>query len=192
MVDKQGTVVAVANDAYRSLIGVDLSHEKWVQMALGTASGDEYIVDDPQRDPHHGNTQVLTYATAVRAGGETHGEVLGALGIYFNWEEQGRSIVEDEPTLSDKDKRRTKVFLLDANHKVIACNDQNLLYTPFPLRNEGRTKGSYYNGDEIVAYAKTIGYEEYDGLGWWGCVVQKLENDEALAEKIEGQFTKKK
>jgi hypothetical protein len=28
-----------------------------------------------------------------------------------------------------------------------------------------------------VAFAKTIGYQEYDGLGWWSVIIQKPEKN---------------
>jgi hypothetical protein len=26
----------------------------------------------------------------------------------------------------------------------------------------------------VIAFAKTLGYQEYDGLGWYAAIVQKL------------------
>ncbi len=74
---------------------------------------------------------------------------------------------------------KTTVLLLDGNSRVIATTNPALLFTHFALANPGgQSAGSYYdNSGSIVAYARTLGYEDYDGLGWYGVVVQQLENE---------------
>ncbi|MEM9385589.1 MAG: methyl-accepting chemotaxis protein [Pseudomonadota bacterium] len=186
LTDTAGRVVAVSNANYRKLVGADFSGERWFQRARATSSGDEYVVGDPKADPRHDGHQVLAYGASVRRGGEPNGEMLGTLGVYFDWQEQGRSVVEDEPTLSDGDKKRSTVALLDAKHRVIASTDPSMLWQHYPLQNQDAVRGSYYDDDgHIIAYAKTIGYEEYDGLGWWGLVIQAIEDESQIREKLE-------
>lgn len=185
LTDTAGRVVAVSNGDYRKLVGTDFSDERWFQKARATGSGNDYVVDDPKADPRHDGHQVLTYATSVRRGGEANGEMLGTLGVYFDWQEQGRSIVEDEPTLNEADQSRTTVALLDAKHRVIASTDSKMLWQHYPLQNQDAVKGSYYDDEgHIIAYAKTIGYEEYDGLGWWGLVIQAVEDDAQIRQSL--------
>ena len=60
--------------------------------------------------------------------------------------------------------------------------DINSLYQ---LDRKRQTKGVYTTQDDrIVAFARTIGYEQYDGLGWFGVVEQKRLSDKALMEKL--------
>lgn len=186
LTDTAGRVVAVSNASYRKLVGADFSGERWFQRARATSSGDEYVVDDPKADSRHDGHQVLAYATSVRRGGEPNGEMLGTLGVYFNWQEQGRAIVEDESTLSGSDRSRSTVALLDAKHRVIASTDPAMLWQHYPLQNQGAAKGSYYDDNgHIIAYAKTIGYQDYDGLGWWGLVIQSIEDEAQIRERLE-------
>jgi hypothetical protein len=59
--------------------------------------------------------------------------------------------------------------------RVIAASDDNGILLPFVLEHKGQHKGHYFNDDhEVVAFAKTLGYQEYDGLGWYAAIVQKL------------------
>lgn len=117
---------------------------------------------------------MLIYGTAVRARGETHGRALGALGVYFDWEAQGASIVRNEIALSPGEEDRTDVVLLDGKRRIIASTDAAMLFSPFQLQDEGRPRGSYVDRDgATVAFAKTHGYQEYDGQGWVGVVVQR-------------------
>ncbi|CUS37670.1 Methyl-accepting chemotaxis sensory transducer (fragment) [Candidatus Nitrospira nitrosa] len=70
--------------------------------------------------------------------------------------------------------RRSRVMLPDNNLWVIASSDDKGLLQPFMLEHKGQSKGYYMNIDwEVVALAKTIGYRESDGLGWYAVRVQK-------------------
>lgn len=175
LVDKKGKVIACSNpEEFQNIIGADISSQAWVQGALSTKSGDDYVVDKIYRDPLHNDHLVAVYATAVRQNGEVNGETLGALGVYFNWDEQSRIIVQDEASLTEDEKTRSRVLLLDSDHRIIAASDGQDLLSHFPLKNNGKNKGYYFdNNKNLIAFAKTIGYEEYDGLGWFGVIVQK-------------------
>jgi hypothetical protein len=118
---------------------------------------------------------VAVYATAVRIGGKVDGKAAGVLGVYFDWEEQAKIIVQTEPSLSDDEWKRSRVLLLDHNLRIIASSDNNDLFSQFILDHKNLQKGYYFNSNqELVAFARTIGYQEYDGLGWYAVIVQKL------------------
>lgn len=186
LTDANGQVVASANPRYqRGLIGRSFKLEPWFLAASQCSSGDDYIVDQVKTSPYHEGRDVLVYATGVRAGGKNNGELLGTLGVYFDWQEQGISIVEKEANLPPPVADRTIVMLLDANHRVIASNRPEKKFSTYNLRvNNNEMRGSYYDSDgSIVAFAKTIGYEDYNGLGWYGVVVQETESDETIRER---------
>lgn len=134
---------------------------------------------------HHADREVLVYSTAVRAQGRVDGAALGALGVYFDWQKQGHSIVETEAALPPKVAERTEVMLLDAKGRVIATTRPANRFANFALRHDGRERGNYYDSKgNIVAFARTLGYQEYDGLGWWGVVVQCTEQDDAIKQAL--------
>lgn len=182
LTDTEGRVVATANsDFARHLAGQSLHGETWVRGALRTRSGEAYAVGEVEPSRFHDGRETLVYSTAVRARGAIDGQVLGALGVYFDWQEQGHAIVGKEAALAEDDKARTVVLLLDGQKRVIAASQPGLRFQPFALRDEGRARGSYYDeSGSIVAFARTLGYQEYDGLGWWGVVVQRPEHDDKL------------
>jgi hypothetical protein len=182
LTDANGRVVASANPAHaRALAGQSLAGESWVRAALATTSGEAYAVDTVDRSRHHDNREALVYATAVRQGGAINGRVIGTLGVYFDWQEQGHAIVGKEAALSDEDKKRTAVMLLDGEKRIIAASASGLDMSSFQLLDDGRQRGTYYDADgNVVAFARTLGYQEYDGLGWWGVVVQKPDADDAI------------
>jgi hypothetical protein len=175
LTDASGKAIACSQPSkFHSVVGSDMSGLPWVRKSLATASGDQYVVDDIYRDAFHSNKLACVYATAVRAGGKIDGRILGVLGVNFDWEEQARVIVQSEPALTPEEWQRSKVYLLDVNMRIIAASDGNNLLMDFPLQTNGQQKGYYFNDKkELVAFAKTIGYQEYDGLGWYSVIVQK-------------------
>lgn len=172
--DRNGRVIAHGRpDRYRDVIGTDVSNEPWFQKAMATRTGEDFAVDDITRQPRLDNEPVATYSAAIRTGGETNGEAIGALGIFFEWGPQSQGIV-DGLRLSDEERPRTRVMLLDADHKVIASTGgEGLLTERFPLRTDDREGGYYTDGNRIIGFHRTPGYETYEGLGWLGCIVQE-------------------
>lgn len=171
LVDPSGQVVASA--VRRQGAAKDVSAAPWFRDAMNGASGDSYAVSRVERAPEYDGDHVLTYATAVRDGGERHGKAIGVLGVHFDWERQSRSIVCDEPTLTAEERTRTRVMLLDDQMTCIAASDGRGLLSRFPLQSGGRKSGAYRSDGATVAFAETIGYQEYDGLGWRGVIVQQ-------------------
>ena len=182
LTDAAGHVVATANPKFaRGLAGHSLSGEAWVRDALNTRNGEAYAVGSVEPSRLHEGREALVYSTAVREGGAIGGKVIGALGVYFDWQEQGRAIVGKEAALPDDDRARTAVLLLDSSRRVIAASQPDYLFRPFALRDGGQARGSYYNeSGNIVAFARTLGYQEYDGLGWWGVIVQRPQSEDAI------------
>lgn len=186
LTDREGKVVATSNPTFRErLAGQNVSAQPWFNMAMATHSGTEYVVGDVTADAAHGDRQVLVYATGVRAGGNPDGELLGTLGVYFDWETQGTVIVKDEPPFTEGERGRSQVMLLDSQFRILAAHGGGArLGQAFGLANHGQTKGSYYADNHLIAYAKTLGYQEYDGLGWWAVIVQAVESEDGIRKTL--------
>ena len=176
LVGMDGKIVACSQPAkYPRVTGADISKLSWFQKAMATRSGDQYVVDDISHDSLHDDKLVAVYATGVRKEGKIDGKIVGVLGVIFDWEHQATTIVRTEPTLSEDSWKRSRVLLLDQNMRVIAASDNKGILLPFMLEHKGQQKGHYFNVDhELIAFAKTLGYQEYDGLGWYAVIVQKL------------------
>ena len=171
-----GKIIACSQPTkFPRVTGANISRLPWFQKAMATTSGDQYVVDDIFRASLHDNRLAAVYATAVRKEGKTHGKPIGVLGVVFDWEDQAKTIVQKEPSLSENEWKRSRVMLLDHNMRIIAASDNNGILSPFNLEHKGQHKGHYFNDDnEVIAFAKTLGYQEYDGLGWYAAIVQKL------------------
>jgi hypothetical protein len=175
LVGIDGKIIACSQPAkFPRAIGADISKLSWFKKATATTSGDQYVVDDIFQDSLHNDKLVAVYAAAVRKEGRKDGKIIGVLGVMFDWETQSRTIVQTEPSLSEDEWTRSRVILLDQRMRIIAASDNNGVLLPFMLEHNGQQKGHYVNANhELVAFAKTLGYQEYDGLGWYAVTVQK-------------------
>jgi len=170
--DASGRVIASGRpERYRAAVGASVATTPWFREALRTRSGDEFAVCDIERAQALGGAPVATYATAIREGGQSHGRPIGVLGVHFDWAPQAQAVV-DGVRLSEQERDRTRVLLLDQNRRVLAASDgQGVLSETIPLEADGGF-GSYQSGAQTIGFALTPGYETYRGLGWYGCLIQ--------------------
>jgi hypothetical protein len=173
--DVRGQVLANGRSArYPGVKGTNVARTNWFQKAMATASGEEFVVDDIARNRSLDDSLVATYATAIRKGGEINGEIIGVIGIFFDWQPQAQAVVTSV-RLSPDERDRTRCLLLDSRFRVIASSDgQGILSERFELGTQNKSSGSYYAHDNaLIGFALTPGYESYRGLGWYGCNVQR-------------------
>lgn len=174
VVDRAGRVIANgAPDRFRQVAGSSVADETWFKEAMATANGDAFAVADIAVNHALDHRQVATYATAIRAQGESDGAPIGVLGVFFDWQTQSRSVV-DSVRLNEEEKARTRCLLVDRRGRVIAASDgKGVLSEAIALKADGRTQGSYSEADgSVVGFALTPGYETYKGLGWYGVIQQ--------------------
>lgn len=186
LVDLEGRVVATSQPGkFPEVVRTSYAATPWFKKAIATASGDDYVVDDIATDAPHAGEPVALYAAAVRDGGDVHGKVIGALGVFFEWGAQSRTIVRSEPNFTPEEWERTRVLLLDSRRRIIAASDDRGLYQTYAFEDHGRDKGVVVTSDgRVVAFARTIGYEAYDGLGWIGVVEQRRQGDDELRSQM--------
>ena len=175
IVDAKGVVLANGRpDRYHRPVGASVASEPWFREAMATRSGTDFAVADIGTNDLLDRATVATYATAIRAGGEEGGAVVGVLGVFFDWQPQSQGVV-DSVRLTDEERARTRCLLVDSRHRVIAASDRRgVLTDSFPLRTGGQGHGSYSDDQgRVVGFAVTPGYETYKGLGWYGVIVQE-------------------
>ncbi len=173
--DKDGVVLANGRPGrYPGVIGTNVTNESWFRQAIGTKDGGEFGVADVTTVPQLDNALVASYSTAVRSHGETDGEVIGALGIFFDWQPQAQAVV-DGVRLTDDERHRSRCLLVDSSFRIIASSDgQGVLRENIPLQGASESIGYYTDADRnVVGYALTPGYETYQGLGWRGVIIQE-------------------
>ena len=175
MADQTGRVIANGRpERYPSVIGADVSNERWFRDALATGSGDEYASCDISRCHALDDAEVAIYSTAVRVGGEASAATIGVLGIFFDWQPQATSVMHGV-RLDEEERSRSRCLLLDADHRVIAASDEVGVLTEIVALQTGAKNVGYYFDDRTgnqIGFALTPGYETYKGMGWFGVIVQ--------------------
>jgi hypothetical protein len=167
--DANGKIIANGRpERYPTVVGRNVASAEWFRRGMATRSGDDFAVCDILRSDALNNAEVATYATAIRAGGAEHGRPLGVLGIFFDWEPQAAAIVRGVP-LSAEEQKTTRVMLLNAQNRIIACSTGFTDGELYPLQASSKC-GYYQAGPKLISYALTPGYETYEGLGWFGCI----------------------
>jgi hypothetical protein len=172
--DIHGTVVANGQPGrYPRAIGSSVADQPWFKAALSSRDGSDYSVADISINGALNGAQVATYAAAIRDGGETNGAPIGVLGIFFDWQPQAESVLGGV-RLRDDERASTRCLLLDQNHRVIAASDGvGVLSEVFPLDTSAGKAASYLDDrGRTIGYSLTPGYETYEGLGWYGVIVQ--------------------
>jgi hypothetical protein len=145
---------------------------------MASRDGTEFAVADVEINTALAHRPVATYAAGIRRGGEAHGELLGVLGIFFDWQPQAQAVVEGV-RLEPEEKALTRALLVDSSARVIAASDgRGALTETFALRHGGQKSGSYTDAaGNLIGFALTPGYETYRGLGWYGVLVRSGAND---------------
>ncbi len=174
--DLEGRVIANGRpDAYPDAVGSQVGAEAWFRDAAALRNGDAFTAADVRTEARLDGAQVATYCASVRADGRSDGAPLGVLAIHFDWRPQARAIVQGV-RLGAGERDRTRVMLLDARNRVIACSrDEGVLTETYPLRTGGESQGHYWDAQgHLVAFHETPGYETYRGLGWRGVIEQRI------------------
>jgi hypothetical protein len=177
--DLNGIVIANGRPQRFRASGLDVSDQDWFKRALKTTSGGEYVACDVSENRALGGATVATYAAAVRAGGNEHGEVIGTLGIFFDFAPQARDIVTGV-RLHEEERERTRVLLIDSGHRVLAASrGGGELRERIDMSGAGGETSGYYTRPDgaVVGFSLTPGYETYAGLGWYGMIMQSPPKD---------------
>lgn len=171
LLDMDGRVLASAAEPMPRNLSVD--ERAWFTPAAALPSGHDYTVSAVHPNPQDG-APWLVYAATVRDGGMHDGVALGVLAVAFNWDREAGLIVREEAGFTAEEWTRSRVLLLDRDFRVLADSDGAPLGSLFSLAHGGAEKGCTEAPDgTLTAFARTIGYQEYDGLGWYGVVVRR-------------------
>lgn len=180
--DLSGQVISNGRTSlYPDVVGSNVADQDWFRDAIATASGDCYAAQDINIESRLKSKQVATYSTAVREGGRADGRVIGALGIFFDWESQAAAVVNGV-RLTHEEKSLTRCMLIDRNCRIIASSDgRGILKDLVSLqRDKNGGKTGYYRTPTgtSIGFAETPGYETYAGLGWLGVIEQRARRDQ--------------
>ncbi|WMW23390.1 cache domain-containing protein [Methanolobus mangrovi] len=177
--DSEGYVIANSNSLRRSdVLGIRVNDEDWFTRALKTKNGTEYIAEDIC--PSKVEEQLsLVYSTAVREDSNEDGNVLGAMGIYFDFQGEAKIILDEYMPLTQEGIIQDGCYSMftSSDGKIIASTDEDILEVGtkahIPRNNRALVDGGQANAymafegvESAIFSSRTDGYLEYRGLGW--------------------------
>ena len=177
--DDQGNIIATSDSQRRDEVqGLNVATESWFINAMQTADGTEYYAQDFAPSAVE-KQDSLIYSTAVRIDGQENNSAIGAMGIFFDFQDEAGIILADYiPKSADGSiEEGWCSFFSNSEGSIIASSDEDNYEvgskTHIPSKHlmleAGKTTRSYgyYNGQDAALFtAKTDGYLDYKGLGW--------------------------
>lgn len=181
LADSSGKIVANGRpDIYHSQ-GSTVSKQTWFQQAMQSRSGDDYGLQSVHASPLVNHERVLIYSCAVRENGSSHGKVIGALGIIFNWDSLAQVVVNNTP-ISEEEWKNTRVCIADKSGLILADTQGKQLNETLSFAHNdivfSNTRGfleTQLNRQNVfVAHAPAEGFETYN-TSWYSILIQTLE-----------------
>ncbi len=157
------------------------SRSNWFTRAIATRTGDEFGFQSAHASPLVDDQFVLIYSATVRKNGEVNGNVLGVLGVVFNWKSFSDAIMNNDG-LDTVEAKRTLRLLVDDDGAVLASSRSLPSDYRFPFQrfdklvaqNKGYALETLDNKRVCIAYAKSPGFETYK-TGWHSVLIQDLD-----------------
>jgi methyl-accepting chemotaxis protein-like sensor/cache domain-containing protein len=178
LADCEGKIVANGRPDQYTSIGRKVDDQEWYRSAQRTRSGEEFGFQTAHRSPLVDGQPVLVYSCGVRSGGQANGELIGVLGIVFNWEALAQTIMKSLP-LSPAERDKARAVIVDTKGNLLADSREKHLMESLDVKDFEQVfankKGffvSQYQGQECcVGHAKSPGFETY-ATGWYSLVIQ--------------------
>jgi hypothetical protein len=174
-----GTIIANSNkDTRDKVLGVNIADENWFQKALQTKDGTQYHSQDLNHSRIE-DQQSLIYSAAIREQSDNYGRIIGAMGVFFDFQGEAQMILEDhmprDPDGYVEDGWYS--FITNSDGIVIASSDPGIIESGkmahIPRKHRvphvGKppmSYGTFEGRDSAIFSAKTDGYLDYPGLGW--------------------------
>ena len=175
-----GEIIANGRKNQYLSIGKNVSDTLWFNDAMNCASGQAYAWESVHRSSLVNNELVLIYTTAVREQGRSNGQIIGALGVIFRYEDLVQTILNSVP-LSTEEKKKSRLCIVNSEGLILADSDQKILEEKIDFKGKEKLftekKGfmiEEYNGEKCcIAHAIAPGYETYS-TNWHSLVIQRI------------------
>jgi hypothetical protein len=180
--DLNGTVIANGRSNKFKSIGMNVAANEWFRKARSSFSGDDFGFESVHTSPLVQGQHILAYSCGVRRNGKSDGELIGVLGILFNWDALAQTIVH-HTTLSPSEKEYSRVCIVDSSGNILADTKNAILKERLnishleTLINQGKgfVITEHHGIPTIFAVANAPGYETYS-TGWHSLIIQTLGN----------------
>ena len=180
--DLDGHVIANGRKNKFHSIGSSQNDTEWFRAAMKTSDGTQFGFQGVHRSSTlAGGQHILVYSCGVRENGDAHGPLIGVLGIVFNWEALGQTIVCGT-LIGAEEKNSTRVCIVDAKGLVLADSAKKIIEETLALPEQGaffaqkknHIVANYKGEPTLIAHAFSPGFETY-ATGWHSLIIQKLD-----------------
>ncbi len=180
LADLTGVVIANGRPSTYASQGSQQTKAPWFQVALATASGDEFGFQSVHESSLVGAHRALVYSCKVCRGGDAKSEPIGVLGVVFNWDGLAQKIVHETPV--DESKRTsTRVCIMDDAGNLLADSRDKILQEKIDIperaalfaQKKGSKRAIIGPNDVLVAHAQSPGFETYR-TGWHSLIIEEL------------------
>ncbi|WP_020475156.1 cache domain-containing protein [Zavarzinella formosa] len=176
---RDGMIIANSNKTTRPrVLGLNVAGENWFQKALTTKDGTQYHAQDLTESSIE-TERSLIYSAGIREQSDNYGKVIGAMGVFFDFQGEAMMILEDHMS-RDADnfvEDGWYSFITNSEGVVIASSDPGVIEpgksAHLPRKQRTPPAGlrpmtySVIEGQESAVFsARTDGYLDYPGLGW--------------------------
>jgi hypothetical protein len=180
LANRDGVIIANGRPAVYSSQGTQHANAPWFKTAAATATGDEFGFQSVHASSLVGNQRALVYSCKVCRSGDASAEMLGVLGVVFNWDSLAQKIVH-ETAIEESKKALTRTCIVDDNGNVLADSRDQILLAPIDFSERYTlfaTKKSSLQTTigatrALVAHAQSPGFETYR-TGWHSLIIEEL------------------
>ncbi|BDQ30628.1 methyl-accepting chemotaxis protein [Nitrosopumilus zosterae] len=168
--------VVIANGSSSNVDTANMNDASWFQTALKTKNGSEYGFDIIKTQNGDSTSTGLVFSCKIHKNGNISDDVIGILGVVFNWN-QFIDVIFKETPLNGNEVDSTSLVILDSNGNKLSENtkhqntisDQDLLL----LLNEPKNFQTITldNSKLLAGHAKSSGYEGFS-TGWHSIIIQ--------------------
>lgn len=178
--DANGVLVANGRPDTYPVVGTDCSQTPWFKSAVATRSGDEFGFQTVHISPLVKSRRALVYSCRVCRGGDANGELLGVLGVVFNWDGLAQRIMHETP-IEESKRSVTRTCIVDDDGNVLADSRDRILEERIELRDRSALFATKKSSQVIttsgrtllVAHAQSPGFETYR-TGWHSLIIEEL------------------
>jgi len=178
--DLDGVILANGRPGKFSSVGRRVGNAEWFRSAKATRNGEQFGFQSVHASELTGGQSALVYSCAIREGGRVNGQILGVLGVVFNWPALAQTIATRTP-LSPSEWQRSRVCIVDDAGQILADADPARIGSTLEFERRSalfeRARGAVIatvDGETYcIGHAASPGYETYR-TGWHSLILQQI------------------
>jgi len=180
----------VASAAGEILLSVDeraMPHTPFIgdreefRRPMASRRADDWFADEVWLNPWSGNRPVLIFAAPIRTTGDADGTPIGVLYLEFDWEQQINRLISVGELVGGSARNETRISIIDERRRLLSSSWGGRFGQEMALVGNGM-RGLETRADAVVAFARPVPFQNFDGLGLICMIEQNAPDDTGMAE----------